>query len=125
MNHVCPILATVASTLAPTENLILDTAQRMKMSVTTTKRLAEGAFDLLMSGQRDQHNERVLSEAHKLAESVDAIVLAQASMAYLATTIEQQIGKPVLSSPRMGVESVREKLAARKDMPTKQEGVKI
>lgn len=104
------ILATVPSTLAPTECLILDTAQRMNAQITTTKSLAEGAFDLLMSGQREQHNERVLQQARNLAASVDVIVLAQASMAYLAESLAEQVDKPVLSSPRMGVESVREKL---------------
>ncbi|HTK10673.1 MAG TPA: aspartate/glutamate racemase family protein [Ktedonobacteraceae bacterium] len=106
------ILATVPTTLAPTEQLILDTARRMNVQVTTTKSLAEGAFALLMGGQREQHNQRVLAQAQKLAQSVDVIVLAQASMAYLAASVEEQIGKPVLSSPRLGVERVREKLAA-------------
>jgi len=104
------VLATVPSTLPPTEQLILDTARRMNTEVTTVKSLAEGAFDLLMSGDREQHNERVLAAAQTLADSVDVIVLAQASMAYLAERVVQHVGKPVLSSPRLGVERVREVL---------------
>jgi Asp/Glu/hydantoin racemase len=54
----------------------------------------------------------VTEQAMALAGSVDIIVLAQASMNRLATSLSEATGLPVLSSPRMGVSSVAVRVAA-------------
>jgi Asp/Glu/hydantoin racemase len=46
----------------------------------------------------------VSREAAVLAKDVDLIVLAQASMSRLAGRLQDETGRPVLASPRLGVE---------------------
>ncbi len=97
------ILATVPTTLGPTSDLIAKHAAQLGRDVDVTKRLAEGAFDVLMGGDRARHDDMVLAEALALAPDVDLFVLAQASMSRLADRITLETGVPVLVSPRMGV----------------------
>ena len=105
------VLATVPTTLRPTSDLIQAKADEIGRSVTIDQRLAEGAFSILMSGDRDKHDALVLEQAKDLAEKVDLIVLAQASMSRLAGLLQEQTKVPVLSSPRIGVEYLAERVA--------------
>ncbi len=98
------VLATVPTTLPPTRALVEEKARAAGRDITVQERLCEGAFSVLMSGDRDRHDAMVLEGARALATEVDAIVLAQASMARLAPAIAEAVGKPVLSSPRSGAE---------------------
>jgi Asp/Glu/hydantoin racemase len=105
------VMATVPTTLDPTIDLIQDQAARAGTTVTTFPFLCEGAFELLMSGDRAGHDALVLDGAKALAPQVDLIVLAQASMSRLAPVLSQATGMEVLSSPRLAVEDLRELLA--------------
>lgn len=105
------VLATVATTLAPTSDLILAKAAEVGRSVTIEQRLCEGAFDVLMSGDREKHDAMVTKQAIELAKDVDLIVLAQASMSRLAGVLQKETNLPVLSSPRMGVEYLAQRVA--------------
>ncbi len=99
------VLATVPTTLPPTANLIRGHAQEAGREITILTQLAEGAFEALMSGDKDRHDALVRAGAQKLVErGVDLIVLAQASMTRLADSLAEQTGLTVLSSPRLGVE---------------------
>ncbi|MFG3151480.1 aspartate/glutamate racemase family protein [Streptomyces sp. NPDC048219] len=98
------VLATVPTTLPPTCSLVKEKAQAAGRDIVVKEALSEGAFSVLMSGDRDRHDAMVLDGARTLATEVDAIVLAQASMARLAPVIAEAVGKPVLSSPRSGAE---------------------
>ena len=98
------VLATVPTTLKPTSDLILAKAAEIGRKVRIHQRLSEGAFDTLMSGDRARHDDMVSSEAALLAKDVDLIVLAQASMSRLAGRLQDERGRPVLTSPRLGVE---------------------
>jgi Asp/Glu/hydantoin racemase len=98
------VLATVPTTLPPTRALVEEKARAAGRDITVQERLCEGAFSVLMSGDRDRHDAMVLDGARALAAEVDVIVLAQASMARLAPAIAEAVGKPVLSSPRSGTE---------------------
>jgi Asp/Glu/hydantoin racemase len=109
------VMATVPTTLQPTVDLIQHWAVNAGKAVETKQHLCEGAFDILMSGDRDQHDQMVLDGALQLAPQVDLIVLAQASMSRLAPTLSEEIGKEVLSSPRLAVEYVKLQL---EQMPT-------
>ncbi len=102
------VLSTVPTTLGPTSNLIAQHAQAMSKGVTITPSLTDGAFDVLMSGDRDRHDAMVVAQAQRLAREVDLIVLAQASMARLADRIAAETGRPVLISPRLGVGQLAE-----------------
>ncbi|MEV6737194.1 aspartate/glutamate racemase family protein [Streptomyces sp. NPDC051104] len=99
------VLATVPTTLPPTRALVEEKARAAGRDITVQERLCEGAFSVLMSGDRDRHDAMVLDGARALAAEVEAIVLAQASMARLAPAIAEAVGKPVLSSPRSGAEN--------------------
>ncbi|CAN5453158.1 aspartate/glutamate racemase family protein [soil metagenome] len=105
------VLATVPTTLAPTSDLIQLKADELGREVQIQQRLCAGAFDVLMSGDRPLHDTMVIDQAVDLAKSVDTIVLAQASMGRLAETLREKTGLPVLSSPRMGVEYLAERVA--------------
>ncbi|MEU6354680.1 aspartate/glutamate racemase family protein [Streptomyces sp. NPDC047072] len=107
------VLATVPTTLPPTCALVEEKARAAGRDITVQQRLCEGAFSVLMSGDRDGHDAMVLDGAKALASEVDAIVLAQASMARLAPAIAEAVGKPVLSSPRSGAEDAARVLRER------------
>jgi hypothetical protein len=50
----------------------------------------------------------LMEKASSAAQDVDLFVLAQGSMARLQDSIAAAVGKPVLSSPKLGVERVKE-----------------
>jgi Asp/Glu/hydantoin racemase len=110
------VLATVPTTLDPTSRLIEDKAREANRTVTVEKRLCAGAFDVLMSGDREKHDAMVIEQALTLARDVDVIVLAQASMGRLAETLREKAGLPVLSSPRMGVQYLADRVAELTDV---------
>jgi Asp/Glu/hydantoin racemase len=105
------VLATVPTTLDPTSDLIQAAADGIGRSITIEQRLAEGAFAVLMSGDRDKHDATVIEQAMDLAERVDLIVLAQASMSRLAGVLQEKTGMTVLSSPRIGVDYLARRVA--------------
>lgn len=105
------VLATVPTTLDPTSNLIESKATELGTTVTIEQRLCPGAFDVLMSGDRDKHDTMVTEQAVDLAKNVDVIVLAQASMNRLVDVLSEETGLPVLSSPRMGVEYLAKRVS--------------
>ena len=101
------VLATLPTTLGPTVRLVQRSAEEAGTSVKIVEGLAEGAFDALISGDHAEHD-RILSETAKTsAEEADVVVLAQGFMARMERDLQELIGKPVLSSPRSGIESVR------------------
>jgi Asp/Glu/hydantoin racemase len=101
------VLATVPTTLPPTVALLREKAAAQDKAIDVQPRLAEGAFDILMSGRRQRHDEMVTEAAMAVAGSVDVLVLAQASMTRLAPGLAERTGLPVLSSPRLAIEQVR------------------
>jgi hypothetical protein len=82
----------------------------MNKQVKTERLLCEGAFHILMSGDKATHDQMVMEKASSAAKGVDVFVLAQASMARLESQIYQKVGKPVFSSPRLFVEKVKQML---------------
>ncbi|MGE5462834.1 MAG: aspartate/glutamate racemase family protein, partial [Syntrophothermus sp.] len=104
------VMATVPTTLQPTVDLLQQWAQAAGKPVEVKQYLCEGAFDVLMGGNRDRHDEMVLDGACELAPQVDLIVLAQASMSRLALMLSEKTGIQVLSSPRLAAEYVKSQL---------------
>ncbi len=104
------VLATVPTTLDPTIALIEEKASGLGKGLDIYRGLSEGAFDKLMSGDTAGHDEMVLASARKLAPKVDILVLAQASMTRLAPMLSEATGLEVLTSPRLGVQSVKDYL---------------
>ena len=98
------VMATVLTTLGPTVDLIRSKASAMNKEIHIEPTLVEGAFQILMSGDRERHDRMVAEEAQKLASKVDVIVLAQASMTRLVPILGQKTSLRILSSPRMAIE---------------------
>jgi Asp/Glu/hydantoin racemase len=105
------VVATVKTTLEPTVRLIRAKAAAAGKSIDVTEALAEGAFQALLDGKSEVHDEIVKRTIESLADKVDVIVLAQVSMARLVPALAG-MKVPVLSSPQSGVEAVRDALAA-------------
>ena len=108
------VLATLATTLAPTQALVVDRAAALAVHVQVTARLCDGAFDLLAAGDRDGHDAAVANGIAALAAEVDVIVLAQASMARaLSAERLSRLTVPVLASPELGIRHFAGVLAER------------
>ena len=101
------VMATVPTTLPPTIDLLHYWAGKQEKTVSTQQVLCEGAFESLMSGDRAKHDAIVEEKARALAQQVDIIVLAQASMSRLAPDLTIKTGKQVLGSPRLAVEYIK------------------
>lgn len=106
------VIATVPTTLEPTIRLIRSKGSEIGKQVKTERLLCEGAFQILMSGDKTKHDQMVIEKASSAAKNVDVFVLAQASMARLESQISQRVGKPVFSSPRLGVERAKQVMAS-------------
>jgi Asp/Glu/hydantoin racemase len=105
------VLATLPSTLEPTLRLISKQAGLAGKEVTLISGLAAGAFDALVGGKPQEHDRILLETAKQVCEAADVLVLAQGSMARMESALSIATGKPVLSSPRLGVEQVKAVLA--------------
>ncbi|GHH75959.1 hypothetical protein GCM10018793_20750 [Streptomyces sulfonofaciens] len=97
------VLATLASTLEPTADLIRRQADGLGADVTLTVSTCEGAHEARRAGRPERHDELIAAEARRLAAEIDVLVLAQASMAAAVGTLPPgALGVPVLTSPRSG-----------------------
>lgn len=105
------VVATVKTTLEPTVRLIRTKAGAVGKDIEITEALAEGAFQSLLDGKPELHDEIVKRTIESLAEKVDVIVLAQVSMARLVPHLAA-MKVPVLSSPQSGVQAVCDALAS-------------
>jgi hypothetical protein len=100
-------MATVPTTLPPTIGLLNEQSVIQGKKIETRQYLVEGAWGVLMSGDRPRYEKMVADGAKVLAPQVDLIVLAQASMSRLAPMLATEVEKEVLSSPRLAVEYVK------------------
>jgi len=100
------LTASVRSTLEPTRQLIMDSAARLGSTVTITDLLVDHAWPFCESGDTDAYWQAIADALQTDPNDVDVIVLAQASMAGAAQRCAD-LSVPVLSSPRLGVESKR------------------
>jgi len=104
------VVATVKSTMKPSCNLVRTKAERVGKPVEVKEYLVDGALYILMKEKnRNKHNALVLEMVKKAEAECDVIVLAQGSMTVLLPLLND-ITKPVLTSPRLGVEKAREVL---------------
>jgi Asp/Glu/hydantoin racemase len=107
------LLCTAASTVEPSTNLVRSHAARLQREVAVESRLVDGAFQALQGGDRDRHDALIGDAAADLAPRSDVLILAQASMAHLAEPLAERLPLPVLASPKLAVEAIAERYAAR------------
>ncbi|MGG4032933.1 aspartate/glutamate racemase family protein [Paenibacillus cisolokensis] len=101
------VIATLPTTLRPTTELIRAQAEAAGKAVELFDGLAEGAYDALVGGRPEDHDRLIRETAERLSASADAIVLAQGSMARMEVALREATGKPVYSSPYLGVTAVK------------------
>jgi Asp/Glu/hydantoin racemase len=105
------VVATAASTLKPTSQLLKAQAERAGKSIQIETLLVDGALPALLAGDGAKHDRMVKQAALGLADRVEVVVLAQASMARVLGVIpEDQRNVPLLSSPHLALERVRRML---------------
>jgi Asp/Glu/hydantoin racemase len=112
------VIATLSTTLDPTADLVRRRAEalgRPAGSVAIVTHLCEGAFAALKAGDVEKHDAAVRDGLRALLPRVDAIVLAQASMARVAGQLDpaETAGTPIIASPRPGIERVAQLLGSR------------
>ena len=99
------VVATLRTTLEPTADLISRRAVAAGKQIELTARLAEGAFEALMSGDAATHDAKVAALLRELSQQVDVIVLAQASMARVVDALAAADKRvPILASPGIAVD---------------------
>jgi Asp/Glu/hydantoin racemase len=108
------VAATLLTTLEPTVELARARAKALERSdIEVITRLCDGAFEAVMSGDTAKHDELVTAGLIDLAQQVDVIILAQASMARVAESLPADATHvPILSSPRSGLQAVADALQA-------------
>jgi Asp/Glu/hydantoin racemase len=104
------VVATVKSTMKPSCGLVRAAASKAGKPVEVVEYLVDGALDVLMKEKdRAKHNALVLQAIRRAEAECDVIALAQGSMTVLLPELEA-VRKPVLTSPRLGVERARQVL---------------
>lgn len=101
------VISTLPTTLDPTCRLLKNEAKKVGRKVTLVEGLADGAFAAGQSGDGETHDRLIAEAAGRIANQVDAFVLAQGSMARMEQRLSDLTGKPVLSSPVLGVKGLR------------------
>ena len=103
------VAATVPTALHPVTDLVRSRAQQAGRQVKVSPLLCEGAYQALFSGHPEEHNRLVQAGLRRLMAESDVVLLAQGSMAQaVATMPEEERAVPILTSPRLAVERVRE-----------------
>ncbi len=105
------VVATLSTTLEPTSDLVRRRAIVAGKDIELTAKLCEGAFEALMGGKPEVHDAMVAAALKELAQKVDVIVLAQASMARVVGQLAEEDKKvPILASPGIAVEYLAKNL---------------
>jgi Asp/Glu/hydantoin racemase len=99
------IIATLSTTLDPTTDLVRRNALQVGKEIELFPHLCEGAFEALMAGDAETHDKLVGDALKAMSETVDVIVLAQASMARVVEANPSLAEKlPILASPPIAME---------------------
>ena len=99
------VIATLATTLNPTTDLLRRRAALVNKQIELTARLVDGAFEALMSGDTAKHDSMVAAALRELSTQVDVILLAQASMARVVDTLAPaDRSVPIFASPPIAIE---------------------
>ena len=100
------VVATMTTTLRPTQELIVETARRQGRDVDVSATLVEGAYAALVAGDQATHDGRVAAALAAASENSHAVVLAQASMARVLPRLTPEARAKCLISPPLAVADV-------------------
>lgn len=101
------LLATVPTTVPASERLLRLAAAEAGKEIEVETRLCSEAFQVLKAGNPEKHNDMLIEEIDRLANEVDAIVMAQVSMAVLEPRLTET-RVPVYNSGRTAFHRIRE-----------------
>lgn len=106
------IAATFPPTIIPTSQLISEAAEEAGAAIEIIQEVVPGAYDALLSGDEEAHDELLCAGVERLAAGgVDVVVLAQISMARVLPRLEaKKLGVPVLSSLHTSLSAIRSAL---------------
>lgn len=102
------VIASLSTTLDPTCDLVRAWAEKLNKPVTVVRGLAEGAYEAVVAGDGERHDEIIARTATEMADRCDVLLLAQASMARMEKKLAALSGKPVYSSPESGIGQIGE-----------------
>jgi len=104
------LLVTNPNGLKMQREMLARASERLRKPVEIEAALRQDAWEALAAGQPERHDAILAEEAARLAPRVDVLVLGQASMARALPRLPADLGVPVLSSPSLAVEKVKEVL---------------
>ena len=96
------VAAALESTIAPTSDLILETAKARRKNVELIEVFCSNAWGKFEEGNQRGYFGEIAQNIKDKAPEGDVIVLAQASMAG-AANLCPEISVPILSSPEIGL----------------------
>lgn len=103
------ICATFRPTVVPTSSLLQEAARAAGRDVELIPEIMESAYDALLAGRFEEHDRILLAGVDNLAsQRVDAIVLAQVSMARVLSQAVARTTIPVFSSLNTSLEALRQ-----------------
>ncbi|XID93444.1 aspartate/glutamate racemase family protein [Paenibacillaceae bacterium WGS1546] len=106
------VAATLHTTMKPTMKLLAKMADLEGVSPAFAPVVCEAAYRRLAAGDKEGHDRELALALAKLAESSDAVVLAQASMARVVAGLPESIRDRFLSSPGPAMDAVAQALGA-------------
>ncbi|MFC4811149.1 aspartate/glutamate racemase family protein [Paenibacillus sp. GCM10023250] len=105
------VAATLATTLVPTQRQLRAKAEEAGREVELVPVVASTAYQLLLAGDKDGHDNELAEALRKLAADTELVVLAQASMARVVERFAPAERARFLTSPEPGMNRVRDTLA--------------
>jgi Asp/Glu/hydantoin racemase len=108
------VIITFRPTAEPTCTLLRNAAVTAGKEVELITSVTPEAYDALLSGNADRHDDLLLDAIDSLsAQGIDAIVLAQVSMARLLPKLQGRVNVPVYSSLTSSLAAIRKRLPVR------------
>jgi Asp/Glu/hydantoin racemase len=101
------VIATLSTTLNPTLKLLQDTARNLGKQLDIKPVLAEEAYERLVNGDKEGHDNVLVEALSNLMKEVDVVVLAQASMARAVGKLPEHQQDKFLTSPEHGMRQVK------------------
>lgn len=112
------VVATTTNAIQGTPRAIQAAAERQGRAVEIETRFCPEAFAALSGGDAEAHDRLVRQAVDELAQTCDAVVLAQASMARVLRNWQPARPIPILSSPHLAAGRVKQLLEAGHEDPT-------